>query len=384
MKISKQNYFAQLVPVSIFLGFIACGLLNQFFPLTRDFMVLVSIAFTTVAVAKALNKFKLPSEQAISILLTLAFSQVLLNIIRMDPADLAFFIAIILGFYLKCHASTCTKMIKIINFFTICIMIYEVSSTSYLIEIVNRKFEFGRLQGLFSYSKEAGYYVIAATFYLFTVRQLKIFCMLTLLAIAILSGTRTAMLFMSVVILIIFVNSLVGKVTHRKVKTFGLFALASISLLFLLRKYYFVGKSEYMLSRLTHSFNFSSSSHQDRLFIWKSYLEGIDQYNLYEVIFGAGTKLNIILGNGAESFYLMILSQYGLITLVSILCIFILIVTKANNIAEIMIIASLLVILFVGRIGVGWADGILIWAAFFHILDRTKGLQDGAYQVRIQ
>ena len=49
-----------------------------------------------------------------------------------------------------------------------------------------------------------------------------------------------------------------------------------------------------------------------------------------------------------------------------------------------MIIASLLVILFVGRIGVGWADGILIWAAFFHILDRTKGLQDGAYQVRLQ
>ena len=50
-----------------------------------------------------------------------------------------------------------------------------------------------------------------------------------------------------------------------------------------------------------------------------------------------------------------------------------LIFTKLKNYEEKMIFACLLVILFVGRIGTGWSDGILIWASFFHILDSKKG-----------
>ena len=79
------------------------------------------------------------------------------------------------------------------------------------------------------------------------------------------------------------------------------------------------------------------------------------------------------MGNGAESFYIMIISQYGIITFTVVLSVFLLIFTKLKNYEEKMIFACLLVILFVGRIGTGWSDGILIWASFFHILDSKKG-----------
>ena len=99
------------------------------------------------------------------------------------------------------------KLIATVNVVSIIIMVYELASTSYLIDHLNSKFEFGRLQGLFSYSKEAGYYVIAATFYLFTVSRFSMFNMTTLILLAILSGTRTAMLFVLAVCTIKFINS---------------------------------------------------------------------------------------------------------------------------------------------------------------------------------
>ena len=383
MVINKNQFASILSPTFIFIGFIACGVFTQYTPLLRYLSVSIVLILALLSFFNAIQRYRHPSEQIVTFLMYLALVQLFFNITRNNPADLSIFLVIILGYLIKSYFNISVKLIATLNFFTISIMIYELVSFSYFIDLENNKFEFGRLQGLFSYSKEAGYYVIAASFYLFTVRRLTTSSILGLLAIATLSGTRTAILFVISILFIKFMNGII-KISYDKLRKFIVFMLMSTLLLYVSLNYYFVGKSEYMIYRFKNSFNFVSSSHQDRLFFWRSYLEGINDYSWYEIIFGAGTKLNIILGNGAESFYLMILSQYGLITLVSILSIFILIVTKANKIEEIMIIASLLVILFVGRIGVGWADGILIWAAFFHILDRTKGLQDGAYQVRLQ
>ena len=93
-------------------------------------------------------------------------------------------------------------------------------------------------------------------------------------------------------------------------------------------RFYFIGGSAYMLDRIYNSFNFGSSSHLDRLFFWNAYLLEINKYNWYEIFFGAGQKINVIVGNGAESTYLMILSQYGMITLTTMIGVFILIFAK--------------------------------------------------------
>lgn len=372
MRISKDLYSTQISIISLFIGFIACGLFNQYFPSLRYLSVLITFVFLLLVLLKAIHKLRLPSEQVVILFITLALVQLIFNNARTAPADFSLFLAIMLGLLLKNNITSCARYIAIVNVSTVVIMLYELSTFSYLIDQLNNKFEFGRLQGLFSNSKEAGYYTIAATYYLFSVKRLTRLSMLALISIATLSGTRTAILFILVVVIVQVVASVKIRIAKGIIKNFMLSAFMLTLLGYILTKYYFVDKSAYMLVRIYNAFNFESSSHKDRLFFWKSYLEEINNYNWYEIFFGAGTKINIILGNGAESYYLMILSQYGLITLTAIISIFILIFIKLKNYDEKIIFVSLLAILLVGRIGIGWSDGILIWAVFFYTLDSKK------------
>lgn len=378
MRISKAFVYEHTVTICVFVGFIVCGIFNQYVPILRYLSVIIVFILSLLFLSHAISRFRLPSEQVITFLIFLALVQLCFSIVRNMPVEFSFFLAIMIGFLLRPNINFCVKLIYAVNILTIIVMIYELSSLTYLVSQVNSKFEFGRLQGLFSNSKEAGYYAIAATFYLIVTKRFTSFNLFALFLIAILSGTRTAILFIIAVGIIKIFFALKSRFTKHTLTRY--FVILSVSLLFsyVLMMYYFTGESIYMLHRITNSFNFQSSSHLDRLFFWNAYLEGINSYNFYEIVFGAGIKLNIIIGNGAESFYLMIFSQFGLITLTAIVSVFSLIYLKLTSYEEKAIFSSLLIILFVGRIGTGWADGILMWASFFHVLDSNKRLKTNA------
>ena len=219
-------------------------------------------------------KYTLLSEQVVTFFVALALIQLGFNIVRNAPADLSFFLAIIIGLLLKPNINFCVKFVAIVNVITIIIMVYELQSSSYLIGQANSEFVFGRLQGLFSYSKQAGYYAIAATFYLFTVRRFTSLNMFTLISIAILSGTRTAILFIIAVLIIQAFTKIKIRIAKSKLRKFILNALISTSLGYIAINYYFIDDTAYMLDRIYNSFNYTSSSHLDRLFFGILILKG--------------------------------------------------------------------------------------------------------------
>lgn len=379
MVISRQAIRDQIILVSVFTGFIASGVFTQYLPIIRYLSVMIALVFSVILILHIMNNFTLPSEIIATSCIILALIQVSLNIIRGSPSELSFFIAIILGLLLKSKNNMCVRYILVLNIVTIIIMFYEFLNFTYFIDTKNQKFEFGRLQGAFSYSKEAGYYAIAATFYLYIMKHLSNVNIICLLLIGILSGTRSAILFIVALIVVQIITQIKLRISKDRLKNFVIMMIICCLLLFFLIEYYFTDKSAYMLDRIYNTFNFASSSHSDRLFFWTAYLEGLNNYSFIELTFGAGTKLNNSIGNGAESFYLMIISQYGFTTFTLVLIVCAIIFRCLITYQEKMIFVCLLAILLVGRIGVGWADGILIWAALFSIIDQKKRFKGNAY-----
>ena len=125
---------------------------------------------------------------------------------------------------------------------------------------------------------------------------------------------------------------------------------------------YFDDDNIYMLYRILSSFDFSSSSHVERVLFWSGYINELDNYSFNQWLFGAGTYLNFLLGNGSENTYLMVLSQSGLIGLFIFgFPLLLALIMFFRYPRELYPLVLMLLFLNVGRIGVGWADGILMW-----------------------
>jgi hypothetical protein len=70
-----------------------------------------------------------------------------------------------------------------------------------------------------------------------------------------------------------------------------------------------------MYLRITHSFDFSSTSQTLRVGYGKQYCEYLASQDIPEILFGSGTFSNAIIGNGAKNRFLMLLSQIALVEL---------------------------------------------------------------------
>lgn len=353
--------------VSLFISFIVNAPFTYFLPEIRVFFILSTliIGFYKFWNFKS-HKLYLLSFTFFSILIF----YYLLNQTFLYPSNNAFLICIILGLLAFKDYRLIVIFLKITLIINFLIMIYELISFKYLINIVSEnKFEIGRYQGLFSYSKESSYFILIAYLYLRYFNSLGIYKWIILFS-AFLTGSRTSIIF---ILLIILADYILNNFNFRRINLKKFLASAvTVFISFKLVNYY-LSENILMYNRILNSFNFQSSSHLDRIYFWEKYVDHIFNYELIHFLVGKGTYVANSIGNGAESTWLMILSEGGLIALIifSVPVLYVSLLTFKHPSKYYPFI--LLIVLFqFGRIGVGWADGIVFWSLIFYIIFYKK------------
>ena len=143
-----------------------------------------------------------------SILVVFVVFQLLLNQNRIYPADIAPFITIIIALSFYKYNDLIFDVLKVAIVTNFAVMIYEFFTGDYLIRSVEvNNYEYGRLQGIFSYSKEVGYFILMAFLY---IRKYNagFFIKSIVIASSLMSGSRMAMIFIAFIMILDFVFSL--------------------------------------------------------------------------------------------------------------------------------------------------------------------------------
>ena len=376
LRLSRKKLPNSIILFCILTGLLVNAYFTQNYPSIRYLSVAIIFTLVLFRVATALMTQGSDSHFIISVVLLYFIIQCGLNIYREYPANLNTFIVVFIGYLIQHDCKNLMRWIVLTSILCITVMLYELIDGEYFIQINEAKFEFGRLQGLFSTSKEAGFFAIAAFILSRLLSKGKMSLDVIFILIAVLSGTRTAIIFITACMILEYSVMIAS---FRKKIIYKLFVSVTILLAtyYLLTTYYFTNELEYMLRRILNSFNFQTSSHIQRIYFWNAYLYGIDNYSIFELVFGAGRKLNYEFGNGAESFYLMVLSQNGILGLIIIVFPFLYVFSRRINYRLMISLMMLLVFFNVGRIGVGWADGIIIWAILFNAFKSTQKLKVG-------
>lgn len=364
-KADEQKYFFTIL---LFVGFISAAFFAYFFPIIK----IVAIAFVLVyLIINIFMNYYYDSRIFIFqlFLISFLFLQLFLNQIRDFNADLAILIVMLLGTAFMKNIDETIKILKVVVIVNFFIMLYEVINFEYLIQIVEaNKYEFGRMQGLFSYSKEAGYFLLIAFIYM-RYFDISMFYKIIILLSSVLSGSRTAIVAIVFILLVDYIYN-----THKGINIKFLFKqymlfIITITSLWLLSVYYFTDQNEYMLHRILSSFDFESSSQVTRVTFWNEYFQSLNNYSILQWLVGNGTYLNNLIGNGSENAYLMVISQLGIlgffIFTLPFIFVIVLFLNKPFKYYPLLVLA---IFLFVGRIGVGWADGILMWMLVYYVI----------------
>ena len=365
MKINflKDSFFI----ISLFISFVVNAPFSYFYPEIRSFFILTTII---LGIYRIWNFKSLKLYLLTFVLLSMLILFHLINKTFLHPSSNLFLACMILGLLAFKDYKLIIKLLKISLIINFSIMIYELINFKYFINIISEnKFEIGRYQGLFSYSKENSYFIFMSFLFLRYFNSLGWYKWLILFS-SFLTGSRTSMIF---VLSIMSIDYVFNSFNFRKVKFKNVFIFfVPVIIAFNLTNYYF-SQNTLIYNRLLNSFNFQSSSHVDRTYFWKSYLDYIFNYDLIYLVFGKGTYIANILGNGAESTWLMILSEGGFLGL-AIFSIPILYVTSLTikNPSKYYPFILLIIFFQFGRISIGWADGIVFWALIFYIIFFNK------------
>lgn len=365
----------------LFVGFVSSALFTYYFPQIRLLAILFVALFMIVTFVAFLKGKKLDLIFQ-SVLLVFVLFQFFLDQARDYHSNLAPFIAIIIALSFYRNNEVINNVLKVVVVINFLVMTYEFFASDYLIKVVEgNKYEPGRLQGLFSYSKECGFFLFMSFIF---IRKYKAsaFIKLIIFASSLMSGSRTVILFVLFVISMDLILSI-----RVNIKVFlnilMAFLFGSIVFYFIMVEHFELGNF-YIFDRMVNSFNFNSSSHVARFFYWSSYFNEIGNYSVMQLFFGAGTYLNFLIGNGSENTYLMIVSQYGIIGLI-IFC-FPLILTLGLFFRypyDLYPIVIMLLFLNVGRIGVGWSDGILMWCYVINTIYAKSNMNHKTFKVRV-
>ena len=349
--------------ISLFISFIVNAPFTYFFPEIRILFILTTL-ITGFYRFWNFKSFKL--YLLFFVFISILILYYLINQTFLYPSNNTFFICLIFGLLAFKDYKLIITFLKIALIINFSIMIYELISFKYLINIVSEnKFEIGRYQGLFSYSKENSYFILITYLYLRYFNSLGIYKWIILFS-AFLTGSRTSIIFILVIILLDYIlnNFNFRKIKIKKILAFALTFIISFKLID-----YYLSENILIYNRILNSFNFQSSSHLDRIYFWETYLDYIFNYELIHFLVGKGTYIANTIANGAESTWLMIFSEGGLLALIifSLPILYVSSLTFKNPSKYYPFI--LIIILFqFGRIAVGWADGILFWSLIFYII----------------
>lgn len=273
-------------------------------------------------------------------------------------------ISIIFGFFAFRYYDKFKILLVYFVIISLIVMIFDIYNLEYLFNFdpILNYYQVDRAKGLFSYSKEAGSFSIFAA--LIFRNQPKILVLLFLTSI--LTGSRSAIIFIFIVLLIdmVFYN--------RSKFNLKFFIAVVIGILVIFLSLYIIYEiNDSLFRRMNNSFDFSDSgTHSYRFFIWDQYLNQLEKFSLVHILFGNLGYIESVLGNGAENAYLTIWANSGLfLFIIYYLPILFLAVLSSINFRLLYPFILLVILLQFGRQGTGWADGILLWAYVFHIYD---------------
>lgn len=255
------------------------------------------------------------------------------------------------------------KLVLLLKFFLIAnfiAVINEMITGYHIVEVSEDVDLLGNLIykcGIFSNPKEGGS-VIAFSALIFFLRKEYFFVCLSFF-LSILVGVRTS----SFIIAFPFIISLVNIFKNNKC----FFSIIITLIVFLLYKTLieYIEISSRLWERLFDTFSFSDAGNASRLEFMKVHLSiWSNHFNVFDYLFGKWNYTRLIVGNGAESTWIEILINSGIITFILYLGCFILYLLRPykytyNN----FIIATLFLCMIISGFGIG-LSAILFWTAF--------------------
>jgi len=367
----SKELINNLITLSIVLGFICNATLTQFFPELRTLFIsstLILGSYKTLTFGRS----KILIYILILILTLLLFNSKYYILIN-SYTDNAYFYCLILGILISDNIFYLKKIMSWVIIINLLIMIYEIFKFEYFINIVSaNKFEIGRYQGLFSYSKEASYFLVIS-FLLFrhlgTSLSMKLFFLIS----SIFTGSRTSIIFIVFILVIDFLLKIDFKIIFAKqtIKYFfySFLFLPPIVVFFNL---YFIDNF-IIYNRIMQSFDFQSSGHLDRIYYHNQYINYFQNYNFVEFFIGKGSFVGDKVGNGSENTWLTLFAETVLIVfLIYLVPILYISFLSTKNFIKYYPFILLMILMLFGRIALGWADGILLWSLIFYIIYFNK------------
>ena len=372
----SKGLLNNLLTIAIVLGFICNATITQFYPEIRALFILAVLILACYKVM-TYGKSQLLIYTAILLLLSLFYAY---YAIIDHFTDNAYLYCLILGMLVGDNIVFLKKILALLLIINFLIMLYEISSQEYFITIVAaNEFEPGRYQGLFSYSKEASYFLVS-TFLLFRHLGTSLSINLIFLMSSVLTGSRTSMIFIGFILVIdLFIKTDYRTIVKKHKFKYMFFSFIVFPQLLGYMKVYF--KENFIIyNRIMQSFDTQSSGHLDRSYYFNQYVNYIQEYNIIEFFIGKGGFVGAEVGNGSENTWLTLYAETGLIGfliyLIPMLYVSFQSLKKFNKYYPFIL---LIILMFFGRIALGWADGILLWSLISYIIYFSKKNYEATY-----
>lgn len=355
----------KLITFSIVSGFICNAFLTQYIPELRIFFIAIALVLGIYKLSSYF-KHKITIYVTIITFLLILFYKFYYIYIGYNT-DNPYLYCIILGLLLSDNIEFLKKILSYVLVINIILMYLEFINGEYLINIVDaNKFELGRYQGLFSYSKETSFFLVI-TFLLFRFLDMSMIYRIIFFISSIFTGSRTSMLFIFFIIIIdLIIKTEIKKILSKYVLKYILIICTNFLLFYYFVKPYFIDNL-IILDRIINSFNTQSSGHVDRYYFFSRYIDQIKEFNIIEFLLGKGNYIARLVGNGSENTWLTLISETGLIGfLIYAIPLAYLSILSIFNFYKFYPFILLIMLMMFGRIGLGWADGIILWCIIFY------------------
>lgn len=228
---------------------------------------------------------------------------------------LSFWIMVFIGFIYHNKYNKLFKILRIILILNTFLVAYEFLNFNYIWNISEDPF-FGRAKGLFSAPKEAGMFI--AVFLIVYFDKISIIDFIYVLVTSLFIGSRT--LFLICIVSFLPILILLYRNSKYYIK-FIIYILLIVSIILFIYNFDFLYVSFEVIGRLSSLTNTEEGGNDLRIYVLIEGLKVFINSPLQEIFFGLGTKVEMLLGNGAENAYLNILLRYGIFGLVFFLTI---------------------------------------------------------------
>jgi len=340
-------------------------ILYQIYPGVKLLLFVLTFTLGVLYISKGLaNKYLLTSIASICILVLIGaiigYGQVSSNL-----SSVSFYVPIVLGVFICRSFDSFFNVAKVFFIINLIAMLYEFYTFSFLFEPeVDLPHFVGRAKGLLAYSKEAANFVIL--FSIVFVKKLGMKWYLPIIAFAFLTGSRLAILICCAVIMFEIVYPMLFGVEKKTVvRNLSVFLLFVILIIY----YLSLEQSSLIVSRLYESFNTEHSSNSERIYFWVEHLNVYDQFAILQLIFGyPGASVKFV-GNGAESAWINLIVDGGMVAFsvysFSMLMIFFMVTNKVRVLFMLLLLSTAMQI---ARVNLGFVDSTIYWGWFWSLL----------------